>query len=342
MGEAGIDSVRLPMFWAGIEPKSPASPSPTGRASTSEVELAAEAAIRVMPFVWGSPAWVAAEADRAAGRRPPGSAGLGRASSREAARRYGPDGEFWEDHTKLPSCRSPTGRSGTRRTSSPQADDPNPAEYAKLIRISGRTLHAVDPGSKVLDRRPLRPAAADPAQRRLRRLPQARLRGRQRQALLRRCRPAPLRRRRQGDGRPAEQPAPDHAAPRRRADAALRDRARLGLAQRPDPLGARPATARPTSSRSRSRCSPTTGSAGTCAASGGSPGPTKAAPAIFCGSAGLLTEAREAKPSWYRFIEWTGGDPGSGPAALRRRSIGEDGEYRATGRVAEGAGDRLR
>ena len=29
----------------------------------------------------------------------------------------------------------------------------------------------------------------------------------------------------------------------------------------------------------------------------------------FCGSAGLLTEKREAKPSWYRFTAWTGGDP---------------------------------
>ena len=30
---------------------------------------------------------------------------------------------------------------------------------------------------------------------------------------------------------------------------------------------------------------------------------------VFCHSAGLLTEKREAKPAWYRFNEWTGGDP---------------------------------
>ena len=35
----------------------------------------------------------------------------------------------------------------------------------------------------------------------------------------------------------------------------------------------------------------------------------------FCGSAGLLTEKREAKPSWYRFNAWTGGDPGIVPRA---------------------------
>jgi hypothetical protein len=30
---------------------------------------------------------------------------------------------------------------------------------------------------------------------------------------------------------------------------------------------------------------------------------------LFCGSAGLLTRHYEAKPAWYRFIEWTGGNP---------------------------------
>jgi hypothetical protein len=29
----------------------------------------------------------------------------------------------------------------------------------------------------------------------------------------------------------------------------------------------------------------------------------------FCDSAGLLTDNRQAKPSWYRFNRWTGGDP---------------------------------
>ncbi len=29
----------------------------------------------------------------------------------------------------------------------------------------------------------------------------------------------------------------------------------------------------------------------------------------FCDSAGLLTAKRRAKPAWYRFNAWTGGDP---------------------------------
>jgi hypothetical protein len=35
----------------------------------------------------------------------------------------------------------------------------------------------------------------------------------------------------------------------------------------------------------------------------------------FCDSAGLLTADREAKPAWYRFNAWTGGDPGTVPRA---------------------------
>ncbi len=35
----------------------------------------------------------------------------------------------------------------------------------------------------------------------------------------------------------------------------------------------------------------------------------------FCDSAGLLTDDREAKPSWYLFNAWTGGDPETVPRA---------------------------
>jgi hypothetical protein len=35
----------------------------------------------------------------------------------------------------------------------------------------------------------------------------------------------------------------------------------------------------------------------------------------FCDSAGLLTQAREAKPAWYRFNAWTGGDADTVPRA---------------------------
>jgi hypothetical protein len=38
----------------------------------------------------------------------------------------------------------------------------------------------------------------------------------------------------------------------------------------------------------------------------------------FCDSAGLLTGDREAKPSWYEFNAWTGGDAATVPRASVR------------------------
>src|ERR1700744_4163689 len=61
MSEAGVDNVRLPMFWSGIESRSPLVFAPDWSGFDKEVELAAEDDVRIMPFVWGSPEWVAAE-----------------------------------------------------------------------------------------------------------------------------------------------------------------------------------------------------------------------------------------------------------------------------------------
>jgi len=41
---------------------------------------------------------------------------------------------------------------------------------------------------------------------------------------------------------------------------------------------------------------------------------------VFCHSAGLLNKEREAKPAWYRFNEWTGGDGGAAPRIGSRKS----------------------
>src|SRR5262249_6709357 len=61
MAGAGIDSGRLPMYWTGIQPRDPAFAKPNWSGFDTEVELAAQAGIRVMPFVWSAPPWVAPE-----------------------------------------------------------------------------------------------------------------------------------------------------------------------------------------------------------------------------------------------------------------------------------------
>ena len=138
MREAGVDSVRLPMFWMAIETKSPLVVRPDWSLFDKEVELAAEDNIRIMPFVWGSPEWIAPEAlqlpvktswQRWAWQR----------FLREAERRYGPEGEFWEDHTKIAYLPITHWEIWNEENIVTQAAAPlNPAEYATLIRISGR------------------------------------------------------------------------------------------------------------------------------------------------------------------------------------------------------------
>ena len=180
-------------------------------------------------------------------------------------RRYGPEGSFLgeeaeaEDLPYLPIQRWEIWNEENIVTF---AADPEPKRFATLIRIAGRVIHNEAPGSKVivggLFGRPLQippnVASGDFLSRlyRARHVKQyfdgvalhpyvadARAMGAQLTNLRRIMR-------RHGDG----------------AHAALRDRAGLGIGERPDPLAARPLGPGRTSSPKPSRCSPPTASAG--------------------------------------------------------------------------------
>ena len=94
--------MRLPLYWiAGPGASRRPLAEPDWDGFDREVELAAEAGIRIMPFVWGSPEWVAPQPIdlpvRSAWQRWGWTKLL-----REAAERYGPDGSFWEENPDLP------------------------------------------------------------------------------------------------------------------------------------------------------------------------------------------------------------------------------------------------
>ena len=59
MESSDVPSVRLPMYWAGIQPETPFVSEPDFDGFDHDVRLAAEHDIRIMPFVWGSPEWAA-------------------------------------------------------------------------------------------------------------------------------------------------------------------------------------------------------------------------------------------------------------------------------------------
>jgi hypothetical protein len=149
MREAGIDSVRLPLYWSATQTHSPLTGPTDWSGFDREVGLAAEAGIRIMPFVWGSPEWVAADVIdlpvRTSWQRWGWSSFL-----REAAQRYGPGGSFWEENPELPFLPIHRWEIWNEQNIVTFADPVDPERFATLIRISGRILHRVDPDAQVI------------------------------------------------------------------------------------------------------------------------------------------------------------------------------------------------
>jgi hypothetical protein len=149
MKSSDVSSVRLPMYWAGIQPETPFLVEPDFDGFDHEVRLAAEHGIRVMPFVWGSPEWAAAS-----------SIDLPVATSwqrwgwaqflRDAVDRYGPYGTFWVEHPTLPYLPIRSWEIWNEENIVTFSNSTNPVRYAALIRASGRILHESDPGARVL------------------------------------------------------------------------------------------------------------------------------------------------------------------------------------------------
>jgi hypothetical protein len=151
MREAGVTSVRLPLNWIGIQRESPLAAAPSWDGFDKEVALAAEAGIRVMPFVSAAPEWVASQP----GTLPVHTSWQRRAwisFLRQAVDRFGPRGSFWEEerNADLPFLPIRRWEIWNEENIVSFADRPDPVGFASLIRISGRTLHRADPGSEVI------------------------------------------------------------------------------------------------------------------------------------------------------------------------------------------------
>ena len=137
-------TVRFVIEWAAVE-------TDPGRydftAIDRQIGLAADLGVRVLPMVYGSPAWL--DANRA--RPPLGAWGLRRWRTFLAALvdRYGTRGEFWE------------GRRSRRPVRSWQIwNEPNfrvfwgsrisPRGYAKLLRAAAGTIRGRDPAARIV------------------------------------------------------------------------------------------------------------------------------------------------------------------------------------------------
>jgi hypothetical protein len=307
MAEAGIKSVRQPLVWAAVEPQNPAFSERQWGYFDHEVKLAAHAGMEIFPFLVNSPGWVAAEGNDL----PVATSWQRRAWAsfvRAVVRRYGVGGSFWREEEDLPYVPMRRFEIWNEENIVSFANDPEPKRFAVLMRIAGRIIHREAPGSKAifggLFGRPLQippnVASGDFLARFYRAgrvkpffdgialhpyVADARAMAGQLRNLRRIAR-------KYGD---AEVPLYITELGWGSADGPTRwQRGLYGQARELD-------KALSIVSQNRLRWNIRGVWWFTWADEGGS--------CVFCGTAGLLDAKREAKPAWYRFNRWTGGDP---------------------------------
>jgi hypothetical protein len=315
MQEAGIRSVRLPLFWAAVEPENPVFSERNWAPFDREVKMVAETGMEIFPFIVASPKWVTPLGSDV----PVATAAQRRAWAsfvRAAARRYGAGGSFWREEENEDVPYEPIRRWEVWNEENivSFATRPEPARFATLIRIAGRAIHRQAPGSKVI----LGGLFGRPLQ-----IPPNIASG---DFLARFYRAGNVRRYFDGVGlHPYVADATAMGAQlenlrrimRRHGDGATPLYVtELGWGSEDGPtrwqrglFGQAFQLSRSFAMLSANRVRWGVRGAWwfTWTDEGGS--------CVFCHSAGLLTAKREAKPSWYRFVEWTGGDPEAVPRA---------------------------
>ncbi len=137
-----VETLRMPIDWFEVE---------TGpgeydfEAVDAEVGAAAEAGIRVMPFVYGTPAWLGAQNEAPLEGR---ALATWKGFLRVLVDRYGPRGSFWIGRRKLAIRRWQIWNEPNFRLFwAPRIE---PAGYAKLLRASATTIRGADPGAKIV------------------------------------------------------------------------------------------------------------------------------------------------------------------------------------------------
>jgi hypothetical protein len=153
----GVDSVRIPISWAAVQPSNGAETS--FAASDQLVAGAVAAGLNVLPFVYEAPSWAVAPA------RVPGSSAkapktlpVKTGSQRNAwsnflklvVGRYGPGGSFWRANPALPESPIRTWQIWNEENFKYFVARPSPSDYGKLIDVSYAALKSADPGAKLI------------------------------------------------------------------------------------------------------------------------------------------------------------------------------------------------
>jgi hypothetical protein len=154
----GVDSIRIPIPWAAVQPTSGGAPDWSGM--DLAVGEAARAGIEVLPFVYGAPTWAVPEAvvDTRSGLTAPRNLPVKTAAQKAAwssflelaVGRYGPGGSFWTQNPSVPARPVRTWQIWNEENFKYFVARPNPAEYGQLVKVSYAALKSSDPGAKIV------------------------------------------------------------------------------------------------------------------------------------------------------------------------------------------------
>jgi Glycosyl hydrolase catalytic core/Beta-galactosidase len=158
LSRGGVESIRIPVGWASVQPTQESQFDWSG--FDNQIEEAAKAGIKVLPFLSGAPEWAIP------GKVISGTGGTLKAPARlpvsgaartgwvafltSAVARYGPNGSFWAEHPGVPKRPIRHWQIWNEPNFKYFIAKPNPAEYGKLVKISHTALKAADPGAQVI------------------------------------------------------------------------------------------------------------------------------------------------------------------------------------------------
>jgi Glycosyl hydrolase catalytic core len=157
MKAGGIGIVRMAVPWSSVQEKKKVGVY--NWAGLDEgVGVAARAGLRVLPFLYGTPHWLAAKPTTlpvdSARQRAEWKAFL-----TAAVERYGPRGEFWKEHAtvvgpdyepSIPKLPIRTWQVWNEANFFYFALPTSPSRYARLIKLSSQAIKAADPRAKVI------------------------------------------------------------------------------------------------------------------------------------------------------------------------------------------------
>ena len=157
MAAGGVGTLRLNFSWPAADPHPPYGGLRWG-GTDAVVADAAEAGIRVLPVLYGTPTWVAEldghQCRPACQTYMPRSRAALRAWAAfvtRAVRRYGPQGRFWQLHPEVPPRPIRAWQIWNEQNSGQYvAPRPSARVYGDLLMTASRAIRALDPDAEVV------------------------------------------------------------------------------------------------------------------------------------------------------------------------------------------------